>query len=391
MLSPGDIKAIAKRVTSERQELAVSVTTEDDGVYAFLPERCTIIHTDKDGKEHDLGCGAFSFKASVNKQQVVVHKIAIEPFLTSDYEIIPHHLDEHENQREVEAFMQKYVFKPYVLGKNVVGVELNFNKELYVPEEKSDIIAITKEIKRISDKLETLVYSKFELLNTVIKQGLDHKVSFKDTEIDGIGLIPTHWKVRRLKEIGTVSSGMTPNTKKEAYYSKGTHPWLNTGCVQDCEIYTPADYVTDLALKECKGLVYYPVDTILIAMYGGGTIGNVGIMRIPATINQACCALSLNKKVVIPKYVFYSLYAKKKWIISRGFGGTQVNLSQGQIANFSIEIPPIEEQISIVNYLDEEFSKIEVAIKDIASQIYSLKLLRTTLTKEIISGQLYIE
>ena len=39
----------------------------------------------------------------------------------------------------------------------------------------------------------------------------------------------------------------------------------------------------------------------------------------------------------------------------------------------------------------EEFSKIEVAIKDIASQIDSLKLLRTTLTKEIISGQLYIE
>ena len=391
LLTPDDIKAIAKRVTSERQELAVSVITEDDDTYAFLPEKCTIIHTDKDGKERDLGCGAFSFKASVNKKQVVIHKIAIEPFHTSDYEIIPHHFNEHENQREVEAFLQKYVFKPYVLGKNVVGVELNFNKELYVPEEKSDIIEITKEIKRISDKLETLVYSKFELLNTVIKKGLDHKVSFKDTEIDGIGLIPTHWKVRRLKEIGTVSSGMTPNTKKEAYYSKGTHPWLNTGCVQDCEIYTPADYVTDLALKECKGLVYYPVDTILIAMYGGGTIGNVGIMRIPATINQACCALSLNRKVVIPKYVFYSLYAKKKWIISRGFGGTQVNLSQGQIANFSIEIPPIEEQISIVNYLDEEFSKIELAIKDITSQIDSLKLLRMTLTKEIISGQLYIE
>ena len=391
LLTPDDIKAIAKRVTSERQELAVSVITEDDDTYAFLPEKCTIIHTDKDGKERDLGCGAFSFKASVNKKQVVIHKIAIEPFHTSDYEIIPHHFNEHENQREVEAFLQKYVFKPYVLGKNVVGVELNFNKELYVPEEKSDIIEITKEIKRISDKLETLVYSKFELLNTVIKKGLDHKVSFKDTEIDGIGLIPTHWKVRRLKEIGTVSSGMTPNTKKEAYYSKGTHPWLNTGCVQDCEIYTPADYVTDLALKECKGLVYYPVDTILIAMYGGGTIGNVGIMRIPATINQACCALSLNKRVVIPKYVFYSLYAKKKWIISRGFGGTQVNLSQGQIANFSIEIPPIEEQISIVNYLDEEFSKIEVAIKDITAQIDSLKLLRTTLAKDIISGQLFIK
>ena len=366
----------------------IVIALEDGTCYSYDQEQETIICENKDGRK-TMGCGKFKFDLSTSKGKKSL-KVELIPRTTADYEIIPHHFDEHENQREIDAFMQKYVFKPYVLGKNVVGVELNYNKEFYVPDKKYDIIAITKEIKRISDKLEALVYSKFELLDTVIKKGLNHKVSFKDTEIDGIGLIPKHWKVRRLKEIGVVSSGMTPNTKKEAYYSKGIHPWLNTGCVQDCEIFTPADYVTDLALKECKGLVYYPVDTILIAMYGGGTIGNVGIMRIPATINQACCALSLNKKIVLPKYVFYSLYAKKKWIISRGFGGTQVNLSQGQIANFAIEVPPIKEQISIVNYLDEEFSKIDVAIKEITSQIDSLKLLRNTLTKELISGQLYI-
>lgn len=366
----------------------IVITLEDGTCYSYDQEQETVICESKEGRKA-MGCGTFKFDLSTSKGKKSL-KVVLIPRTTADYEIIPHHFDEHENLREIDAFMQKYVFKPYVLGKNVVGVEVNYNKEFYVPDKKYDIIAITKEIKRISDKLETLVYSKFELLDNVIKTGLNHKVSFKDTEIDGIGLIPKHWKVRRLKEIGVISSGMTPNTKKEAYYNKGKHPWLNTGCVQDCEIHTPADYVTDLALKECKGLVYYPVDTILIAMYGGGTIGNVGIMRIPATINQACCALSLNKKVVIPKYVFYSLYAKKKWIISRGFGGTQVNLSQGQIANFAIEIPPIKEQISIVNYLDEEFSKIDVAIKEITFQIDSLKLLRNTLTKEIISGQLHI-
>lgn len=154
LLTPNDIKEIAKRVTSERQELAVSVKTEDDGVYAFLPERCTIIHTDKDGKERDLGCGAFSFKASVNKKQVVVYKIAIEPFLTSDYEIIPHHFEGHENKREVEAFMQKYVFKPYVLGKNVVGVELNFNKEFYVPEKIDKVEDVLAELENLAKEMK---------------------------------------------------------------------------------------------------------------------------------------------------------------------------------------------------------------------------------------------
>lgn len=153
VLTPDDIKAIAKRVTSERQELAVSVATENDGVYAFLPKQCTIIHTGKDGKKRDLGCGAFSFKASVNKKLVVVHKITIESFLISDYEIIPHHFDEYENQREVEAFMQKYVFKPYVLGKNVIGVELNFNKEFYVPEKFDKVEDVMEEIRTLNNEL----------------------------------------------------------------------------------------------------------------------------------------------------------------------------------------------------------------------------------------------
>ncbi len=157
LLAPDDIKAIAKRVTCERQELAVSVITEDDGVYAFKPEQCTIIHTDKDGKEHDLGCGTFSFKASVNKKEVVVHKIAIEPFLSSDYEIIPHHFDEYENRREIDAFMQKYVFKPYELGKNIVGVELNFNKEFYVPEKIDKVEDVMEEIRSLNNDLKGIM------------------------------------------------------------------------------------------------------------------------------------------------------------------------------------------------------------------------------------------
>ena len=154
VLTPDDIKAIAKRVTDERQELAVTVGTEDGDTYSFQPEQCTIIHTDKNGTKKDLGCGAFSFKASVNKKQVVVHKIAIEPFQTSDYEIIPHHFDEYENKNEVNDFMQKYVFKPYSLGKNIVGVELNFNKEFYVPANLDSVEAILNELTQLDNNMK---------------------------------------------------------------------------------------------------------------------------------------------------------------------------------------------------------------------------------------------
>lgn len=156
LLTPDEIKSIAKRVTSEQLGLYVSVSTEEGDNYTFVPDDRTIIHTDKKGNKRDLGCGAFSFKASINKKQVVVHKIAIEPYKTSDYEIIPHHFDEAANAAEIQRFMDKYIFKPYVLGKNIIGVELNFNKEFYVPEKMESVDNILDELKILEKDLQSI-------------------------------------------------------------------------------------------------------------------------------------------------------------------------------------------------------------------------------------------
>ena len=152
-LSSDELKAIAKRVTEEKLNLALSVETEKDGTYAFCPDQCTILHTREDGSVRDLGCGMFAFKASTGKKNSV-HKISIAPYTTGDYEIIPHHMDETANKREIDAFMQKYVFKPYTLGGNTVGVEINFNKEFYVPEKMEKAEDILKEIEELNVELK---------------------------------------------------------------------------------------------------------------------------------------------------------------------------------------------------------------------------------------------
>lgn len=152
-LSSDELKAIAKRVTEEKLNLSVFVETEGDGTYAFIPDQCTILHTREDGSVRDLGCGMFAFKASTGKKNSV-HKISIAPYTTGDYEIIPHHMDETANKREIDAFMQKYVFKPYTLGGNTVGVEINFNKEFYVPEKMEKAEDILREIEELNEELK---------------------------------------------------------------------------------------------------------------------------------------------------------------------------------------------------------------------------------------------
>ncbi|SDF49882.1 type I restriction enzyme M protein [Bacteroidales bacterium KHT7] len=130
----------------------IVIALEDGTNYSYDNELETVISESKEGRKA-FGCGTFKFDLSTSKGKKSL-KVELVPRTTSDYEIIPHHLDEHENQREIEAFMQKYVFKPYVLGKNVVGVELNFNKEFYVPEKLDSVEDILAELTELEKDMK---------------------------------------------------------------------------------------------------------------------------------------------------------------------------------------------------------------------------------------------
>ena len=125
-----------------------------EGEYRFDEDRNTIVRM-SDGEA--VGCGKFTTKSRKDRKTgQIVTDTFIEPVYINDYEIIPHHFNQYENQREIDAFMQKYVFKPYTLGDNTIGVELNFNKEFYVPEEIESVEDVMAEIKTLTGELMTI-------------------------------------------------------------------------------------------------------------------------------------------------------------------------------------------------------------------------------------------
>ena len=73
-----------------------------------------------------------------------------------DTEIIPYNPDPEQNEAAILAFMQKYITKPYQLLENTVGVEVNFNKEFYVPETVESVETILAEIAEIDRDLVKL-------------------------------------------------------------------------------------------------------------------------------------------------------------------------------------------------------------------------------------------
>ena len=112
-------------------------------------------------KKSSIGCGTFNIKTATAKGMTDI-AVEIVPVYTNDYEIIPYSPNEEENQRQIADFMARYVTKPFEYRDNVVGVELNFNKEFYVPENIESVEDILKDLAKLSEELKSLE-KEFEL------------------------------------------------------------------------------------------------------------------------------------------------------------------------------------------------------------------------------------
>lgn len=97
-------------------------------------------------------------------------------------------------------------------------------------------------------------------------------------------------------EITNVSSGSTPSRENESYYD-GNIPWVKTGEVNGRVILNTEENLSEEGLKNSSCKVY-PKGSLIIAMYGQGkTRGQVGILGVPASTNQACAVLSPSEKM----------------------------------------------------------------------------------------------
>ena len=167
--------------------------------------------------------------------------------------------------------------------------------------------------------------------------------------------IPASWKWVRLGEIGSWASGATPSRSNPDYYN-GTIPWLKTGDLNDSYITDTSECITELALFKTS-VRLNPIGSVLIAMYGA-TIGKIGILKIDATTNQACCAC-IPLDGILNKYIFYFLLGYRQNFIKMGAGGAQPNISKEKIINTSFPLPPLAEQKRIVAKIEELLPYVE--------------------------------
>ena len=237
-------------------------------------------------------------------------------------------------------------------------------------------------IEKTVRKIELLKEKRTSLINEVVTKGLNPDVEMKDSGVEWIGEIPSHWSLKRLSWVASTGSGTTPKSSNDSYYSGGTINWLITGDLNDDVVLDTSKKITPKALEECR-LNTYPMGSIVVAMYGA-TIGKLCQLGVETTVNQACCVLS-SFKGILPKQVFYRILSSRDYLLFLGDGGGQPNISQEDVRSLQIPIPPLLEQEQIVAYLDRKTTLIDSLIEKTVRKIELLKEKRTSLINEVVT------
>ncbi len=209
----------------------------------------------------------------------------------------------------------------------------------------------------------------------------------KATIIPWMPSIGADWELRKVAHEFRTGSGTTPNSDIESYFD-GEIPWVNSGDVQDCDIAATTKAISAAALRDYPMLEIHPAGSLVIAMYGAGaTKGRVGMLRVPACVNQACCVLTPTGSVSA-EYAQYWFRAHKDHVVAMATGAGQPNLSQEIIRNLSISAPSLEEQWRIVATLREEELGTRSVVKSLNRRRKLLAERRQALITAAVTGQL---
>ncbi|MCY7020453.1 restriction endonuclease subunit S [Streptococcus sanguinis] len=237
---------------------------------------------------------------------------------------------------------------------------------------------LEEQIQKFKDYRASLIYK-------TVTKGLDQTVPMKDSGIDWIGQVPEGWGVKAIKYIfDEIGSGSTPKSDNEIFYD-GDINWIQSGDLYQTDTVTSVSKtISYQGFKSTSALKIYQQPFVALAMYGA-SVGNVAVSYIDACVNQAVVAmLGSSEKVSFGKY---AIEASKSNLIFSAQGGTQPNISQNLIKNWSIPQPKNEEQEQVVDFLDKKTVQIDKLIQIKNEQIKNINKQRQTLIYDYVTGK----
>lgn len=170
-----------------------------------------------------------------------------------------------------------------------------------------------------------------------------------------------------IEELGKWQGGKTPSMANPDYWNNGSIPWISSKDMKVAVLEDTQDHITNEAISN-GGMKLLPAGVTAIVTRSGILKHTfpVAYVPVPCTINQDIKALIV-KEDVDSRFAALAIQAFSDDIrvATKKQGGTVDSLEFGKILSFKIPVPPLDEQLRVVQALD----RFDSICNDIASGI----------------------
>ena len=236
-------------------------------------------------------------------------------------------------------------------------------------------------------KLITLLNEKKQaLINECVTKGLDKNVNFKDSGIEHLGAIPTHWEILKLKYVALTNIGLVYTPDDIVENSDKGYPLLRANNIQNGKIdYQDLIYIKSEQIEKKQ---IASIGDLLMCVRNGSE----NLLGKTAKIQDGYFSFGAFTAIIKSQFndYFYWIFQTNmlrksiaSFSVSNGIG----QISQEDIKNFIIPFPPLQEQKQIAEFLDSEISKIDSIIEKIKKQIELIKEYKNSLINQAVCGR----
>ena len=229
----------------------------------------------------------------------------------------------------------------------------------------------------IQTQIDTLEQYKRSVITETVTKGLNPDAEMKDSGIQWIGNMPSHWEVIRGKYI--LRYMQKPVRDDDGVIT----------CFRDGEVTLRSNRREDGFTMSDKEIGYQGIDIGDLVVHGmDGFAGAIGISDSRGKASPVINVLDTNQN---KRYIMYYLrsmaYSDVFLALATGIRVRSCDLRWNKLADLSYPVPTLDEQKAIVEHVDAVLAKADDVISDKKEQLATLDEYKKSLIFGYVTGK----
>ena len=244
----------------------------------------------------------------------------------------------------------------------------------YLDSRCAEIDAVAADIQSQIDVLEQY---KRSVITEAVTKGLNPDVEMKDSGIQWIGQMPTHWNCIRGKYI--LRYLQKPVKEDDGVIT----------CFRDGEVTLRSNRREEGFTMADKEIGYQGIDAGDLVVHGmDGFAGAIGISDSRGKASPVLNVLGTDQN---KRYIMYYLrsmaYSDVFLALATGIRVRSCDLRWNKLAELMYPVPPVDEQEKIVEHIDTVIRKTDEVIADKKAQLETIDEYKKSLIYEYVTGK----